>query len=91
MPKDQHESDRALALGRAVLGSNLWCNPWRRVDKRFDLGIRRVDEDRDVKVDHNKARSIGCTRDKNVIRLQIEMCNPVCVYEGDSPHELAGA
>ena len=71
-----------------MLSSNLWCNPWQSSDKPFDLGIRGVDEDRDVKVDHDKARLISRTGDKNVIRLQIEMRHPICVYEGDSPREL---
>jgi hypothetical protein len=71
-----------------MLSSNLWRNPWRSSDKPFDLGIRGVNEDRDVKVDHDEARLICRTRHKNVTRLQIEMRYPICVYEGDSLREL---
>jgi hypothetical protein len=68
--------------------SYLWRNPWRSPDKPSDLGIRGVNEDRDVKVDHDEARLICRTSDKNITRLQIEMRHPICVYEGDSPREL---
>jgi len=72
-----------------MLSSNLWCNPQCSSDKPFDLIIGRVDEDRDVKVDHDKAQSTSCTRDKKVVRLKIEMRHPICMYEGDRPCELA--
>ena len=79
--------NRTIAPKRAI-SSNLWLHPWRSSDKSLDLGIRRLAEDGDVKVDDDEARAIVRTRDNKVIRIQIELGHPMCVYEGDCFREL---